>query len=63
MSRLTDQKRALLQVKDGIVQAYQGGMSLRALAVAYNTSHASIRLLLKEEGVTMRPRGRQRKES
>ncbi len=62
MYRLTDKKRELLQVKDQITLAYTNGWSLRDLAEAYHTSPGSIRTLLIEEGVTMRSRGRRKKE-
>ena len=63
MYKLTDKKRQLLQVKDQITLAYTNGWSLRDLADAHITSPGSIRTLLIEEGVTMRERGRRKKEN
>jgi len=60
--KLTDTKRRLIQDAEYIIAGYKQGQSLRYLAEIYITSAGSIRTLLIEEGVELRPRGRQRKE-
>ena len=60
--RLTATKQRLLQDAEYIVGGYAQGQSLRYLAEIYETSAGSIRTLLIEEGIELRPRGRQRKE-
>lgn len=60
--KISNKKRALLQNKDQIIGAYQGGGSLKQVAEWFDTSVSAIRTLLVEEGVTLRPQGRQKKE-
>ncbi len=60
--RITPTKQRLLQDAEYIIGGYAQGQSLRYLAEIYNTSSGSIRTLLIETGVELRPRGRQRKE-
>jgi hypothetical protein len=61
--RISNKKRQLLQLKDNIIGAYQGGGSLKDVAEWYDTSASAIRTLLVEEGVTLRSQGRQKKET
>jgi len=58
--KLTVEKRKLLQSKEQIILGYSQGQSLRYLANIYESSTGSIRTLLIEEGVSLRPRGRQK---
>ena len=60
--RISNKKRALLQLREQIIGAYQGGGSLKTVAEWFDTSVSAIRTLLVEEGVTLRPQGRQKKE-
>jgi hypothetical protein len=60
--RISNKKRQLLQNKDNIVGAYQGGGSLKDVAGWFDTSASAIRTLLIEEGVELRSQGRQKKE-
>lgn len=60
--KLTATKQRLLQEAEYIVAGYLQGQALRYLAEIYNTSAGSIRTLLIEEGVTLRPRGRQKEK-
>jgi hypothetical protein len=60
--RISNKKRALLQVKEQIIGAYQGGGSLKDVADWFGTSSSAIRTLLVEEGVPLRSQGRQKKE-
>ena len=60
--RISNKKRALLQVREQIIGAYQGGGSLKDVAEWFDTSASAIRTLLVEEGVTLRSQGRQKKE-
>ncbi len=63
MRRISNKKRALLQLKDNIIEAYLNGGSLKQVASWYETSASAIRTLLVEEGVTLRSQGRQKKET
>lgn len=58
--KLTVNKRWLIQNAEYITAGYHQGQSLRYLANVYATSAGSIRTLLLEEGVELRPRGRQK---
>lgn len=58
--KLTTTKQRLLQDAEFIVGGYSQGQSLRYLAEIYDTSAGSIRTLLIETGVELRPRGRQK---
>ena len=58
--KLTVEKRKLLQSKEQIILGYSQGQSLRYLADVYESSTGSVRTLLIEEGVALRPRGRQK---
>ena len=60
--RISNKKRELLQLKDNIIGAYQGGGSLKDVADWFETSASAIRTLLIEEGVELRSQGRQKKE-
>lgn len=60
--RISNKKRSLLQLRDSIIEAYLNGGSLKQVALWYDTSASAIRTLLVEEGVTLRPQGRQKKE-
>jgi hypothetical protein len=61
--RISNKKVALLQSKEQIIGAYQGGGSLKDVAHWFDTSVSAIRTLLVEEGVTLRSQGRQKKET
>ncbi len=58
--KLTATKQRLLQDAEYVVEGYIQGQSLRYLAEIYDTSAGSIRTLLIEYGITLRPRGRQK---
>ncbi|KKN92424.1 hypothetical protein LCGC14_0209150 [marine sediment metagenome] len=60
--RISNKKRQLLQLKDNIIGAYQGGGSLKEVAEWFDTSASTIRILLVEEGIKLRSQGRQKKE-
>lgn len=60
--RISNKKRELLQLKDNIKEAYSKGGSIKQVALWYQTSASAIRTLLVEEGVELRPQGRQPKE-
>ncbi len=60
--RISNKKRQLLQLKDNIIRAYQGGGSLKEVALWFDTSASTIRILLVEEGIKLRSQGRQKKE-
>ncbi len=60
--KISNKKRALLQIKEQITGAYQGGGSLKQVAEWFDTSASAIRTILVEEGVELRPQGRQKKE-
>jgi hypothetical protein len=60
--RISNKKRQLLQLKDNIIGAYQGGGSLKQVAEWFDTSASAIRILLVEEGIPLRSQGRQKKE-
>ena len=62
MRQISNSKRALLQVKDNIIEAYQKGGSLKQVASWYKVSPNAIRTILVEEGVQLKPRGRQKKD-
>ena len=59
MRKLSHKRQVLLQHKDAMVNAYNKGGSLRDLALWYDTSIYSVRSILLEEGVPLKPRGRQ----
>jgi len=61
--KISNKKRSLLQLKEQVIGAYQGGGSLKDVAEWFDTSPSAIRTLLIEEGVTLRPQGRQKKET
>jgi len=60
--RISNKKRALLQLREQIIESYQGGGSLKDVAGWFDTSVSAIRTLLVEEGVKLRSQGRQKKE-
>ena len=58
--KLTAMKQRLLQDAEYIIGGYQQGSSIRYRAEIYTTSAGSIRTLLLEQGIELRPRGRQK---
>ncbi len=60
--RISNKKRVLLQLREQIIGAYQGGGSLKDVAEWFDTSASAIRTLLVEEGIPLRSQGRQKKE-
>ncbi len=60
--KISNKKRALLQLKEQIVGSYQGGGSLKQVADWFDSSVGTIRSILVAEGVELRPQGRQKKE-
>ncbi len=55
--KISNKKRALLQLKDNIIGAYRSGGSLSNLAVWFDTTASAIRTLLIEEGIELRSQG------
>ncbi len=54
--------KKLQDVRGLIVEAYGNGVTIRELAHVYNVAPGTIRTRLLEAGITLRSRGRRKKE-
>ena len=55
--------RKLLKETDQIIESYTNGMDLRTIARLYNVAAGTVRNILIRNNVTLRKRGRRKKET
>jgi DNA invertase Pin-like site-specific DNA recombinase len=50
--------RVTARLQAAVVEAYEGGMSIRRVAASLGLGRTTVLEILKDAGVTVRPRGR-----